>query len=137
VPKCPSVLGGWRMWELTQGILLLKCFNYLKEQIKRYKEKKEEVVEAEVDPERDQRMVFAYHISLKADERDVHDFFSRTGKAIQARTEEVNTSHSMFTFYISVYNRLEVVRHEKIVRLPSQIARFSKVGVELSLFIVP
>ncbi|KAL7167671.1 hypothetical protein ACSBR2_038184 [Camellia fascicularis] len=65
----------------------------------RYKEKNEEVAEPEVDPERDQRM-----ISLKADERDVYDFF---------------------------------LRAEKIVKLPSQAARFSKVGIELSLFLVP
>ncbi|GMP37484.1 hypothetical protein CsSME_00009137 [Camellia sinensis var. sinensis] len=77
---------GWSFWQLSQAqelsnsrILLLKYFNYFKEQI-RYKEKKEEVAEPEVDPERDQRTVFAYQISLKADERDVYDFFSRAGK---------------------------------------------------------
>ncbi|MQM12506.1 hypothetical protein Taro_045422 [Colocasia esculenta] len=47
----------------------------------RHKEKKEEGAEPEVDPERDQRTVFAYQISLKADERDVYEFFSRAGKS--------------------------------------------------------
>lgn len=69
------------------------------------KEKKEDKVEPEVDPERDQRTVFAYQvfnckflfcvtssgglltpvlqftqISLKAGERDLFEFFSRAGK---------------------------------------------------------
>jgi RNA-binding protein 39 len=46
------------------------------------KDRREEVVaaEPEADPERDQRTVFAYQISLKADERDVYEFFSRAGK---------------------------------------------------------
>ncbi|PIN19142.1 hypothetical protein CDL12_08141 [Handroanthus impetiginosus] len=48
--------------------------------VRRYKEKKEEAVEPEADPERDQRTVFAYQISLKAGERDVYEFFSRAGK---------------------------------------------------------
>ncbi|GKC60649.1 hypothetical protein Tco_1088247, partial [Tanacetum coccineum] len=47
---------------------------------RRYKDKKDGAVEPEVDPERDQRTVFAYQISLKADERDVYEFFSRAGK---------------------------------------------------------
>ncbi|KAL8543336.1 hypothetical protein ACS0TY_004033 [Phlomoides rotata] len=47
---------------------------------RRYKDKKEEKVEPEVDPERDQRTVFAYQISLKAGERDLFEFFSRAGK---------------------------------------------------------
>ncbi|MQL76110.1 hypothetical protein Taro_008494 [Colocasia esculenta] len=41
-----------------------------------HKEKKEEAAEPEVDPERDQRTVLV----LKADERDVYEFFYRAGK---------------------------------------------------------
>ncbi|XP_054777097.1 uncharacterized protein LOC129285423 [Prosopis cineraria] len=52
---------------------------------RRQKEKKEEVAEPEADPERDQRTVFAYQISLKADERDVYEFFSRAGKVRDVR----------------------------------------------------
>ncbi|CAJ1977632.1 unnamed protein product [Sphenostylis stenocarpa] len=51
----------------------------------RSKEKKEEATEPEADPERDQRTVFAYQISLKADERDVYEFFSRAGKVRDVR----------------------------------------------------
>ncbi|TXG64872.1 hypothetical protein EZV62_011866 [Acer yangbiense] len=51
----------------------------------RHKEKKEDGVEPEADPERDQRTVFAYQISLKADERHVYEFFSRAGKVRDVR----------------------------------------------------
>ncbi|XP_016650766.1 PREDICTED: RNA-binding protein 39 [Prunus mume] len=51
---------------------------------RRHKDKKEEVTEPEADPERDQRTVFAYQICLKADERDVYEFFSRAGKVFGA-----------------------------------------------------
>ncbi|XP_073279914.1 uncharacterized protein [Primulina huaijiensis] len=47
--------------------------------IRRFKDKKE-AVEAEADPERDQRTVFAYQMPLKATERDVYNFFSQAGK---------------------------------------------------------
>ncbi|KAG6763009.1 hypothetical protein POTOM_033537 [Populus tomentosa] len=50
---------------------------------RRYKERKEEATEPEADPERDQRTVFAYQICLKADERDVYEFFSRAGKCVK------------------------------------------------------
>ncbi|XP_038887514.1 RNA-binding protein 39-like isoform X1 [Benincasa hispida] len=52
---------------------------------RRYKDKKEEAAEPEADPERDQRTVFAYQISLKATERDVYEFFSRAGKVRDVR----------------------------------------------------
>jgi RNA recognition motif-containing protein len=50
--------------------------------------------EPEVDPERDQRTVFAYQISLKADERDLYEFFSRAGKVIKEfqRTSALQSS---------------------------------------------
>ncbi|KAL5217195.1 hypothetical protein ABZP36_017879 [Zizania latifolia] len=47
--------------------------------------RKEEVAEPEADPERDQRTVFAYQLSLKADERDVYEFFSMAGKVRDVR----------------------------------------------------
>ncbi|XP_044481499.1 probable RNA-binding protein 23, partial [Mangifera indica] len=52
---------------------------------RRYKEKKDDVVQPEADPERDQRTVFAYQISLKADERDVYEFFSKAGRVRDVR----------------------------------------------------
>ncbi|KAK9987695.1 hypothetical protein SO802_027934 [Lithocarpus litseifolius] len=54
--------------------------NWARHRNRRYKEKKEEVAEPEADPERDQRTVFAYQICLKANERDVYEFFSKAGK---------------------------------------------------------
>lgn len=52
---------------------------------RRHKDKKEDKVEPEADPERDQRTVFAYQIALKATERDVYEFFSRAGKVRDVR----------------------------------------------------
>ncbi|KAH6785114.1 Splicing factor [Perilla frutescens var. hirtella] len=48
----------------------------------RFKDKKE-AVEPEVDPERDQRTVFAYQMPLKVTERDVFEFFSQAGKVCE------------------------------------------------------
>jgi RNA-binding protein 39 len=47
--------------------------------------RKDDGAEPEVDPERDQRTVFAFQLSLKADERDVYEFFSRAGKVRDVR----------------------------------------------------
>ncbi|EMS55916.1 RNA-binding protein 39 [Triticum urartu] len=49
-----------------------------------FRRKKDDGTEPEVDPERDQRTVFAFQLSLKADERDVYEFFSRAGKEYDA-----------------------------------------------------
>lgn len=87
-----------RYFSFIVFIFLFSCRRY-------NKEKKEDKVEPEVDPERDQRTVFAYQvlncyflfgvifsgglltlalqfpqISLKAGERDLFEFFSRAGK---------------------------------------------------------
>ncbi|KAL5230772.1 hypothetical protein ABZP36_029548 [Zizania latifolia] len=47
--------------------------------------RKDDGAEPEADPERDQRTVFAFQLSLKADERDVYEFFSRAGKVRDVR----------------------------------------------------
>ncbi|KAF8410382.1 hypothetical protein HHK36_002910 [Tetracentron sinense] len=74
-----------------------------------HKEKKEEVVEPEADPERDQRTVFAYQISLKADERDVYDFFSRAGKVRDVRLiMDRNSRRSKGVGYIEFYDAMSV-----------------------------
>ncbi|CAH2051516.1 unnamed protein product, partial [Thlaspi arvense] len=52
---------------------------------RRHKDKKEDKVEPEADPERDQRTVFAYQIALRATERDVYEFFSKAGKVRDVR----------------------------------------------------
>ncbi|MCH96085.1 RNA-binding protein 39-like, partial [Trifolium medium] len=65
---------------MLPGDFMLTSPSSLQASVKRHKEKKEEAAEPEIDPERDQRTVFAYQISLKADERDVYEFFSRAGK---------------------------------------------------------
>ncbi|WOG84183.1 hypothetical protein DCAR_0103364 [Daucus carota subsp. sativus] len=77
--------------------------------IRRPKEKREEVVEPEVDPERDQRTVFAYQICLKADERDVYEFFSRAGKVRDVRLiMDRNSRRSKGVGYIEFYDAMSV-----------------------------
>ncbi|XP_057500152.1 uncharacterized protein LOC130784334 isoform X2 [Actinidia eriantha] len=76
---------------------------------RRHKEKKEEVAEPEADPERDQRTVFAYQISLKADERDVYDFFSRAGKVRDVRLiMDRNSRRSKGVGYIEFFDAMSV-----------------------------
>ncbi|KAK7280584.1 hypothetical protein RJT34_25648 [Clitoria ternatea] len=76
---------------------------------RRNKEKKEEATEPEVDPERDQRTVFAYQISLKADERDVYEFFSRAGKVRDVRLiMDRNSRRSKGVGYIEFYDVMSV-----------------------------
>lgn len=76
---------------------------------RRYKDKKEEVAEPEADPERDQRTVFAYQICLKADERDVYEFFSRAGKVRDVRLiMDRNSRRSKGVGYIEFYDAMSV-----------------------------
>ncbi|KAG5128630.1 hypothetical protein JHK82_029465 [Glycine max] len=78
-------------------------------QDRRHKEKKEEATEPEADPERDQRTVFAYQISLKADERDVYEFFSRAGKVRDVRLiMDRNSRRSKGVGYIEFYDVMSV-----------------------------
>ncbi|CAM6032825.1 unnamed protein product [Sphagnum compactum] len=75
------------------------------------KDRREEVVaaEPEADPERDQRTVFAYQISLKADERDVYEFFSRAGKVRDVRLiMDRNSRRSKGVGYIEFYDAMSV-----------------------------
>ncbi|KAH1231231.1 RNA-binding protein 39 [Glycine max] len=77
--------------------------------VTRHKEKKEEATEPEADPERDQRTVFAYQISLKADERDVYEFFSRAGKVRDVRLiMDRNSRRSKGVGYIEFYDVMSV-----------------------------
>ncbi|XVF67962.1 hypothetical protein PTKIN_Ptkin10aG0164200 [Pterospermum kingtungense] len=76
---------------------------------RRHKDKKEDVAEPEVDPERDQRTVFAYQISLKANERDVYEFFSRAGKVRDVRLIlDRNSRRSKGVGYIEFYDVMSV-----------------------------
>ncbi|CAA6663240.1 unnamed protein product [Spirodela intermedia] len=76
---------------------------------RRYKEKKEDGTEPEADPERDQRTVFAYQIHLKADERDVYEFFSRAGKVRDVRLiMDRNSRRSKGVGYIEFYDVMSV-----------------------------
>ncbi|XP_068639672.1 uncharacterized protein [Aristolochia californica] len=76
---------------------------------RRYREKKEEVPEPEADPERDQRTVFAYQIPLKADERDVYEFFSKAGKVRDVRLiMDRNSRRSKGVGYIEFYDVMSV-----------------------------
>ncbi|KAK1261340.1 Polyadenylate-binding protein RBP47A [Acorus gramineus] len=75
---------------------------------RRHKDKKEEA-EPEADPERDQRTVFAYQICLKADERDVYEFFSRAGKVRDVRLiMDRNSRRSKGVGYIEFYDAMSV-----------------------------
>uniref|UniRef100_A0A6N2L8A2 RRM domain-containing protein n=2 Tax=Salix viminalis TaxID=40686 RepID=A0A6N2L8A2_SALVM len=68
-----------------------------------------EEAEPEADPERDQRTVFAYQISLKADERDVYEFFSRAGKVRDVRLiMDRNSRRSKGVGYIEFYDAMSV-----------------------------
>ncbi|KAF8031561.1 hypothetical protein BT93_D0701 [Corymbia citriodora subsp. variegata] len=74
-----------------------------------HKEKKEEAKEPEADPERDQRTVFAYQINLKADERDVYEFFSRAGKVRDVRLIMDRISRrSKGVGYVEFYDAMSV-----------------------------
>ncbi|KAJ4715957.1 RNA-binding protein 39-like [Melia azedarach] len=76
---------------------------------RRHKEKKEEAAEPEVDPERDQRTVFAYQICLKANERDVYEFFSRAGKVRDVRLiMDRNSRRSKGVGYVEFYDVMSV-----------------------------
>ncbi|GAB2219491.1 hypothetical protein Droror1_Dr00007127 [Drosera rotundifolia] len=76
---------------------------------RRHKEKKEEAAEPEADPERDQRTVFAYQIALRADERDVYEFFSRAGKVRDVRLiMDRNSRRSKGVGYIEFYDVMSV-----------------------------
>ncbi|KAJ7556091.1 hypothetical protein O6H91_05G068300 [Diphasiastrum complanatum] len=73
------------------------------------RDKKEESgrTEPEADPERDQRTVFAYQISLKADERNVYEFFSRAGKVRDVRIiMDRNSRRSKGFGYIEFYDAM-------------------------------
>ncbi|XP_039038171.1 RNA-binding protein 39-like [Hibiscus syriacus] len=71
--------------------------------------KKEDAAEAEVDPERDQRTVFVYQISLKANERDVYEFFSRAGKVRDVRLiMDRNSRRSKGVGYVEFYDVMSV-----------------------------
>ncbi|KAK6946451.1 Splicing factor RBM39, linker [Dillenia turbinata] len=88
----------WSLWQLSQA-----------EELRRYKDKKEEAAEPEADPERDQRTVFAYQIALKADERDVYEFFSRAGKVRDVRLiMDRNSRRSKGVGYIEFYDAMSV-----------------------------
>lgn len=75
------------------------------------REKKEDgsQAEPEADPERDQRTVFAFQVSLKANERDVYDFFSRAGKVRDVRLiMDRNSRRSKGVGYIEFYDAMSV-----------------------------
>ncbi|XP_078173429.1 uncharacterized protein LOC144567217 [Carex rostrata] len=75
----------------------------------RDRRKKEEAAEPEADPERDQRTVFAYQLSLRADERDVYEFFSKAGKVRDVRLiMDRNSRRSKGVGYIEFYDVMSV-----------------------------
>ncbi|CAA7405225.1 unnamed protein product [Spirodela intermedia] len=80
-----------------------------KEKENRRVREKKEVVEAEVDPERDLRTVFAYQMPLRATERDVYEFFSKAGKVRDVRLiMDRNSRRSKGVGYVEFYDVLSV-----------------------------
>ncbi|CAN6305055.1 unnamed protein product [Urochloa humidicola] len=80
--------------------------NYRDRDVRR---RKDDGAEPEVDPERDQRTVFAFQLSLKADERDVYEFFSRAGKVRDVRLiMDRNSRRSKGVGYIEFYDVMSV-----------------------------
>ncbi|KAL9258227.1 RNA-binding protein 39-like protein [Drosera capensis] len=76
---------------------------------RRHKQKKEQANEPAPDPERDQRTVFAYQIALRADERDVFEFFSRAGKVRDVQLiMDRNSRRSKGVGYIEFYDAMSV-----------------------------
>ncbi|CAN1771136.1 RNA-binding protein 39 [Linum perenne] len=88
----------WSSWHLGQA-----------QELRAWVRKKEDGAEPEADPERDQRTVFAYQICLKADERDVYEFFSRAGKVRDVRLiMDRNSRRSKGVGYIEFYDVMSV-----------------------------
>ncbi|KAJ6838162.1 putative RNA-binding protein 39 isoform X1 [Iris pallida] len=76
---------------------------------RRYKAKKEEAADPEADQERDQRTVFVYQICLKADERQVYEFFSSAGKVRDVRIiMDRNSGRSKGVGYVEFYDAMSV-----------------------------
>ncbi|XP_078441961.1 uncharacterized protein LOC144711784 isoform X2 [Wolffia australiana] len=112
-----------------RDILIIWDFDFLKDSW-RHKDKKEEAAEPEADPERDQRTVFAYQINLKADERDVYEFFSRAGKVRDVRLiMDRNSRRSKGVGYIEFYDVMSV---PMAIALSGQLLRGQPVMVKPS-----
>ncbi|KAJ3682476.1 hypothetical protein LUZ60_015049 [Juncus effusus] len=74
-----------------------------------YRDRRKKDDEPEADPERDQRTVFAYQLSLRADERDVYEFFSKAGKVRDVRLiMDRNSRRSKGVGYIEFYDVMSV-----------------------------
>lgn len=97
---------------------------------RRHKEKKDETTEPEADPERDQRTVFAYQLPLRADERDIFEFFSRAGKVRDVRLiMDRNSRRSKGVGYIEFYDVMSV---PMAIALSGQLIRGQPVMVKPS-----
>ncbi|XP_022726225.1 RNA-binding protein 39-like isoform X2 [Durio zibethinus] len=96
--RCARAIFRWSFWQLGQAL-----------EHRRYKDKKADVAEPEIDPERDQRTVFAYQIPLKANEKDIYEFFSRAGKVRDVRLIlDRNSRRSKGVGYIEFYDVMSV-----------------------------
>ncbi|XP_021753039.1 RNA-binding protein 39-like isoform X2 [Chenopodium quinoa] len=97
---------------------------------RRHKEKKDDTTEPEADPERDQRTVFAYQLPLRADERDIFEFFSRAGKVRDVRLiMDRNSRRSKGVGYIEFYDVMSV---PMAIALSGQLIRGQPVMVKPS-----
>ncbi|KAG6487906.1 hypothetical protein ZIOFF_056644 [Zingiber officinale] len=93
----------------SEDVLAWFCVDH-RDMFGHHREKKEDgAAEPEADPERDQRTVFAYQLSLKADERDVYEFFSKAGKVRDVRLiMDRNSRRSKGVGYIEFYDVMSV-----------------------------
>uniref|UniRef100_A0A7N2LK63 Splicing factor RBM39 linker domain-containing protein n=1 Tax=Quercus lobata TaxID=97700 RepID=A0A7N2LK63_QUELO len=99
---------------------------------RRYKEKKEEVAEPEAVPEKDQRTVFAYQICLKANERDVYEFFSKAGEVGLRRTPYNGPQFKTIqrSWYYYMCNSYD---YAKIVSVGSYIEFYDAMSVPMAI----
>ena len=60
--------------------------------------------------DRDIRTLFAYNLNLKAEEKDIFDFFSKAGKIVDVRIiRDRNSGRSKGFAYIEFANRVRVL----------------------------
>lgn len=80
--------------------------------------------------DRDTRTVFAYNLPLKADERDIFEFFSQAGKVVDVRIIcDRNTRRSKGFAYIEMADRNDIIN---AISLTGQVLRGQQVMVKMS-----
>ena len=77
-------------------------------ELKEQRERERELMELD----RDTRTVFAYNLNLKAEERNLFEFFSKAGKVVDVKIiMDRNTRKSKGFSYIEFQNRVGLCSH--------------------------